>query len=218
MDFCAYLVLVGWYETVSLSFLITSHTHEDVDQCFANIRKALHDFNVRTAAEYAEVVHKIHSGGYLTKNGHSRSYNVYPLDLCFNWMAFFHPHTDTLTEFHDFHGIKFENATDDLGNKNVSLAATFLWSPQPQWSAPICIFNSLPAEAPQCRVPAYMTLDVDKLRATIRSCSTRLEPDQLKWWTGFLDQPSSVVLPEPPADLLVCFLKNKTSTFYFHPK
>lgn len=71
--FLTYLVDKGVFKTIYVSFLIPGHTHEDIDQCFSVLTKALRNNTAYTFAQWKNVVHdafkddfnKIHNVEYL---------------------------------------------------------------------------------------------------------------------------------------------------------
>jgi len=54
--FCSWLVAHGLFQEIRLSFLITGHTHEDIDRYFAKISQRLRQFGARTMNELIQVI------------------------------------------------------------------------------------------------------------------------------------------------------------------
>ncbi|XP_032239011.2 uncharacterized protein LOC5513564 isoform X1 [Nematostella vectensis] len=67
LGFCAFLVAIGAFKKVKLSYLMVGHTHEDVDQMFSRISGGLKRKNAETIDALRRMFSRI-SGGLKRKN------------------------------------------------------------------------------------------------------------------------------------------------------
>ena len=56
LGLCATLVAFGFFKEIQLSFLIISHTHEDIDQCFSYISSTLKQLDIDSLEEMLQII------------------------------------------------------------------------------------------------------------------------------------------------------------------
>ena len=89
LAYASSLVEMGVFDEVVLSFLMVGHTHEDVDQLFSVISKAVKSRDVVTPEDYEAAV-----VGALQQAGHTNVHFEF-LDYQHNYKEWFLPHIDT---------------------------------------------------------------------------------------------------------------------------
>lgn len=160
--FLGYLVGVGIFDKVQLSFLLVGHTHADIDQLFSNVLRCCMMDVIFSPQEFAAHASALFSADRL---GVKRRHTVKELQSVWDFKTWLEPHGKFLSNFESMHGFLFQREKVD-GEMLVTIRAKEL-NQLETWSDPLPLFNSFPAgDAPAFERPtiAHITSQgVDKI-------------------------------------------------------
>jgi len=102
--FCAFLIAIGWFDEIYMSFLPTGHTHEDIDRLFSYLRI------VMNSAEFNTLMAIIKAGMPKAYKSNVRPRNVLQ-PLLFDWKTWMSPFMTTFEGHSQPHVFQFRKSS-----------------------------------------------------------------------------------------------------------
>lgn len=119
LAFLAYLVHIGVFSVVTVSFLMVGHTHEDIDQFFSRLSKALTASDVPSRIAMAEIFAEAHSA-----HGWKHPTPVVEfVDAVANISDYLLPHIQPLQDISTYRQFRLRAYKGDEGKREVRVSA-----------------------------------------------------------------------------------------------
>ncbi|XP_071143900.1 uncharacterized protein [Mytilus edulis] len=177
LAFFTWLVDIGLFKKVKISFLMVGHTHEDIDQVFSRFSVWLSKFSTLTMDQLLKAFESC--------------YNPHPLsvqlDHVFNFTNWLEKHIEKIEGHSKPHCYKISKDQDGktkLYFKN--------WSTDKDWTdatAENALLKTSPMDTPSLVKPTLDLVDLGKVEDSIKKCIDKrflTNEDDIAWWRQFL--------------------------------
>ena len=112
--FWAWLIMLGWYETITVNFMIPGHTKFICDSFFGHIKKVYRDTRINKITDVEVVINKSARGNETIRCNNDLGW------IWYNFSNFFENNFDPLPNIKQYHHFMFSNSHDDFGKVYAS--------------------------------------------------------------------------------------------------
>ncbi len=180
LGFLSFLVELGVFKKIRVSFLMVGHTHEDVDQYFSCISSWLRKRNILTLSSLCEGIEKCYK-----HNGSNPTPVPIIVKSMHDYTSWLIPHLEPI--FNHSRPHQFRITRGDDGKAEI---VSRKWSSDP-WvkcagEASGRLLKSHPEECPRLLTPHFDDLDFFKLKSDVQGCFPFFTKDEDKaWWENW---------------------------------
>ena len=174
--FLCYLVELGVFKKVKVSFLMVGHTHEDIDQLFSRFSTWLLKHSALTSSKLVA--------------GFEKCFTPTPqgilLDKMFDVSQWISPHLESISMHSKPHVFKITR-----NSEGRAIILTKKWSTENIWkecegSAMGNLLKSQPDDCPRLVKPDYEDMSFPKLKHDVESCFKYMVKEEDKqWWRSW---------------------------------
>ena len=107
--FWTWIIMLGWYEEITVNFMIPGHTKFICDSYFGRIKKTYRDHNVNTIDDIEKIINKSSKSNIRLKYNNGVGWNWY------DFQGFFSQNFVNCSHITDYYHFHFSNLPQDLG-------------------------------------------------------------------------------------------------------
>lgn len=204
--FCAYLVHLGWFERIELSYQITGHTHEDIDQWFSTISASIRGKTFYSFEQFRAFVCNVYR---------KDPPKIVELTHCYAFANFFQYAANEVENSGILHGFAFSKVDNQVV---MEIRARNLQVPWHQQA--LQVLAELPDQSELCCYEPVLQFDHRQISAMLRGCQCYLPhgSEPFQFWSRYLEDPRAFFFTDPLEDAVrfLCFLFTSVSNPHFH--
>lgn len=210
LTFCSWLVSIKWFRSVQVSYLLTGHTHTDVDQLFCEMHTITEENYVLTLEDYCNGIHHM----FNQSKYKYEKINTFHHNTCYNWADWFGAITYDCLNIDQCHGFLCKTSVQD--NKEIVTIQGRLrnYSPNNIWSDTFEITSAWPTTNVPVQDPDLSVFPRQGINTLLSVLSDEfdLRHDALIWWQQLRDNPTQLLDINNPNSIVSFYLL----LFIFH--